>query len=152
MTFRPVFLIVLILLSLLSSCQSKSDEKLSKEEIINNHIKNVILRDIILIYKDKYGELPETLTDVIRMYEKGANEFGLDKESIKLYIQDPYSKSRNNLIYKKLSNKKFIIYSVGPDGANDNKINTRPLQHNNEFQKYDPNSNKGDFLIYLYEE
>lgn len=46
MTIRTVFLIVQIFLPLLSSYQSKPDEKFSNEEIIDNHINNAILRPL----------------------------------------------------------------------------------------------------------
>jgi len=149
---RLTIFFLLLSISLLSRCQGVEEDKF---KIVDNHIQNDVLEDIILTYKDVYGELPSNLNDLIKLYKEGNQSFGFDSASISNYIIDPFSDKP--LRYYKLSSASFIVYSVGPDGLDDNSEKINRFKggglENLDFTSLDSNTPpKGDILIYYHVE
>ncbi len=143
-----VISVALFTSSFISSCQKPNSENqaLTPAEIVQQHRENQVLLDVILIYIDNYGNAPDELSDLIEMYATGINSYGFDEEGIKAYIQDPFSSEGGNYGYFKNSNGDFLLYSIGPDGKDDN-LSMSTLD---QFDQFDSVENSGDILIYLF--
>lgn len=143
--------LVVLQLIVFVSCSNSTNEK-SKLEIVNNHIENYVLMDIILNYKDQNSKFPNNLEQIIGMYRNGESIFGFNANSIEEYMKDPFSE--DFLKYYSFDENSFILYSVGPDGNDDNMDKLMGYKNLSEikrlFNEYNDTKVTGDLLIYFY--
>lgn len=98
------------------TCQQKINE-------MYNHLSIGVINDLIEIYREDYGSYPQNLRDIVKIYENGADYFGLRSELIPDFVRDPFN-IREELRYyviKRGSKPFYVLYSVGPDKIDNHK-------------------------------
>lgn len=142
--------ILIILSSIFDSCSTKSYKSEFNE--IDYHLESHILFDLIQYYKVDFGKYPDELRDLKKLFKSDSiNYSGFKSSNLISNIKDPFV--RDSYRYVVLNESSFILYSVGPDGVDNN---TTVKEHysqtgNIAFKHYDRKSLIGDILIYHLE-
>ncbi len=135
---------------LLLNCSSSQDKQSSYEEI-EFYQESSLLFDFLNYYKEDFGEYPNDLQQLIKLFKDDTDYSGVTKSNIKSNITDPFSGM--NYKYVLINDNSFILYSVGPDGLDDNTdiINEFMKSGKVVFRHFDRDVSKGDILIHHLE-
>ncbi len=142
------FQMLVCLLFYIYSCNSQNYDKELSE--IKYHQESYILHGFIKLYKEGYGNFPEELGEMEVFFNNNSFDYsGINKNNLNSFLTDPFS---NEYYVYKATDNSFILYSVGPDGNNDNsKILTNEITSKNiEFKHLAEINGIGDILIYHY--
>ncbi len=142
--------ILIILSSIFNLCSTPNYKSEFNE--IDYHLESHILFDLIKYYKVDFGEYPYELKDLKKLFKSDSiNYSGLNSLNLFSNIKDPFVS--DSYRYVVLDENSFILYSVGPDGVDNNTavMDNYSKTGNIAFEHYDQKSSTGDILIYHLE-